>query len=716
MKRILLVGETPLGTTGNSNMMRALLSQLDREKYNVAVYGVPAGENIKLDFYQFPPYQLIPAFGHKSPEDKWGGDGLMTTLQEQPIDAMITVGIDIWTYAPYFQQIEKVRRMKKFLWISIFPYDAMDLRKDWVQWINQVQFPFVYSKYGENMLKESVPNIKYFRPPLFFGKFFGQADPETRRRLKKKYFPTLSDDTFLFGFVGNNQIRKDPQRVLIAYNELKKDHPNAMLYLHTEMERGVYNLSQMCLDLGLKTGDIISKGSSKRTWVDPRMMVEIYNCLDALINTSLQEGLSWTLVESMLSGVPIIASDTTAQTELVKNVGLMIPCNELTFLPVIAGKGQSWVRAKCCKVEDITDAMKQMMDDGPFRQECIQKGLKKGNEWLKGQSNINELLGSCESEVDTGGHLPYRMSRYDKVLFCQHSSAGDILMTTRCMKGLKERYNKPIVYMTQRQYMDIVMENPYIDEVIEWDEHEPQYYNFTLNPHAERILPGHWGRNSNVILSDFYWKIMMLRPDDFYIHKKMPDDIGISGKIKKWSQKKPICILHTTGGDADFRTYMYMSDISKALDKEYYTVQLGSKHDFPADAKLDLRGQLSFRESAWVMDHASLAVTVDSFVSHLAGALGVSQVCLFGSGNVHVVRPNQVKGELICLVPDYIMDCPGLGPCSGAIRNCPAPCTGIHDPSSILRAIKQIEKNGMVRRNDAHDKAPRYSFKYVQRN
>lgn len=716
MKRILLVGETPLGTTGNSNMMRSILSQLDRKLYNVAVYGVPAGENIKLDFYQFPPYQLIPAFGHKSPDDKWGGNGLLTVLQEQPIDAIITVGIDIWTYASYFPQIEDLRRAKNFLWISIFPYDASDVRKDWVKWINQVQFPFVYSKYGEELLKGEVPNIKYFRPPLFFGKFFQQADVETRRSLRKKYFPTLNEDTFLFGFVGNNQIRKDPQRILMAYKELKKTHPNAMLYLHTEMERGVYNLSQMCIDLGLKTEDIISKGAENRTWVDPRMMVEIYNCFDALINASLQEGLSWTLVEAMLSGVPIIASDTTAQTELVKNVGLLIPCNELTFLPVIAGRGQSWVRAKCCKVEDITASMKQMMENFHFRQECIQKGLKKGHEWLGGQSNINELLGACSSQVESGSYLPYRMSGHDKILFCQHSSAGDILMTTRCMKGLKERYNKPLVYMTQTQYMDIVKENPYIDEVIEWDEHEGEYYNFVLNPHAERILPGHWGRNSNVILSDFYWKILMLKPDDFYIHKKMPDDISISGKIKKWSERKPICILHTTGGDSDFRTYLYMSDISRALENDYYTVQLGGKHDFSANAKLDLRGQLSFRESAWVMDYASLAVTVDSFVSHLAGALGISQVCLFGSGNVHVVRPNQMRGELICLVPDYIMDCPGLGPCSGVVRNCPTPCTSIHDPSSILKAIKQIEKNDMVRRNYAHDKAPCFGIQYLQRD
>ena len=135
-----------------------------------------------------------------------------------------------------------------------------------------------------------------------------------------------------------------------------------------------------------------------------------------------------------------------------------------------------------------------------------------------------------------------------------------------------------------------------------------------------------------------------------------------------------------------------MKDVCEGIRGRYFTIQLGGKDDYPAGADLDLRGKLSFRESAWVMSKAKIAITVDSFISHLAGALGISQICLFGSGNHFVVRPNQVKGKLICLVPDYIRHCIGLGPCSGSVRNCPAPCTGRHDPKIILEKIKEIEQ------------------------
>jgi hypothetical protein len=250
--------------------------------------------------------------------------------------------------------------------------------------------------------------------------------------------------------------------------------------------------------------------------------------------------------------------------------------------------------------------------------------------------------------------------------------------------------------MTQKQYIDILVNNPHIDKLIPWDERNFGEYMFVLNPHGERILPGHWGRNSNSILSDFYWQILMVEPDDFYIEQKPPEE-GIIDEIMKerlqsFAKVLPICILHTTGGDPEFRTYKYMADIAKELRGKYLTIQIGMKNDYPAGADIDLRGKLSFREAAWTVSRAEIAVTVDSFVSHLCGALGVSQVCLFSSGNYNVVRPNQIRGALLCMVPNYVLDCPGLGPCSASVRDCPTPCTGLHDPKKILEQIKVLEE------------------------
>jgi len=376
-------------------------------------------------------------------------------------------------------------------------------------------------------------------------------------------------------------------------------------------------------------------------------------------------------------------------------------------LPTRTVGGPSYVDAKKCRPEDIAAAMLEVAEDKTMRRDMAILGRKRAEEWLAGVSDINDLLDkACLVETITVIDK-VDDNKIDAVLFVQHSAAGDVFMTTRCFKGIKERYGLPLHYMTQSKYSDILVNNPYIDEIIPWD--ESVKYRFVVNPHGERIAPGHWGRNCNSILSDFYWKILNVEPDDFYIELKQPkfdDDFD-----KNWAERiayanennahviegspaldiKPIAILHTTGGDSHFRIYKYMKDVHEGIKDRYTTIQLGGPSDYPAWADIDLRGKLTFRETAWIMSKASIAVTVDSFISHLAGALGVSQVCLFGSGNYVVVKPNQVSGKLICLSPDYVNECKGLGPCSGVVKECAAPCTGLHDPKDILKSIEEIE-------------------------
>lgn len=712
MKRVLFVGESPIGCTGNSNFMRALLNQVDKKEYHSACFGVGTTHILQHDIFQPHPVPIISADGSA---DKWNGKKLLRVIHENPVEVVVFVGIDIWVYAPIFDELMNLKRNKNFKWITICPYDTPELRKDWIHWFRQPDISCVYSEFGYNLIKSEVPNSRYFRPPLFAHQLFQRLSPEKRAEARHRYFPTIGDG-FLFGFLGNNQVRKDPQKAVLAYSEIKKKHDNAYLYTHLNMQSGVYNLVQFALDCGLKSGDLLAKSGDPDAWVSLPGMIEIYNCFDALVNCSLQEGLSWTLLEAMLCGVPVIATDTTAQTELVKDVGSLVPCNDPAYIPVFAERGQSWINAKCCRQEDLVAAMEQMIVDDSFREKCRQRGFSKAKEWIDGVHNINNLLKSAFEEekktYEVRGGVPYGMK--DAVCFAQKSSAGDILMTTKAMKGLKSMFaGKKLIYMTQRQYVDILYGNPHIDEVHPWDDAEFASYVHRLNPHSERILPGHWGRNCNTLLSDFYWKLLMVSPEPAFIEKKRPQE-KIAKQVLDAMEKNPVCILHTTGGDPLFRTYQYMSDVEKGLPS-YTTIQLGGKADYDAEADLDLRGKLSFRESAWVMDKAVLSISVDSFISHLAGCIGVSQIVLFGSGNAFVVRPDQTRGELVCLIPDYIMDCPGLGPCSASIRNCPVPCTGVHSPNTILEEVSKLEQEGKLRRNENNGKGS-HRFEFVQRD
>jgi glycosyltransferase involved in cell wall biosynthesis/ADP-heptose:LPS heptosyltransferase len=681
-KKILYAGEHPHGSTGNSNMLMEILKRTDYSKYDVTVYAGTRGI-INNPFKDKISCQLIEGGTLEADLNKENLIALLDGTTE--LDVLIFVGLDLWAMIEIMPSILFHKRRLGFKIVSIFPYDLIKLREDWVEWLKPVDFPCVYSEYGYGMLKSHVKNLRYFRPPLHDSEHFKPYSPERRERTKRDVFKALPENAFVFGFFGANQLRKDPQRLIKAFYQAKKEVPNIFLYLHTSTG-GNYNIDQYLDDCNKQRGDVFIKAQGK--YYDTDAMTASYNMIDCLVNSSLQEGLNWTIVEAMLCGTPVIAPDTTAHKELLRDgAGLLVKSSVPTFLPVATKKGNSWVDAMAIDIDDMVEKMKQMVADEKLRASCAEKGLERGKEWLAGVSDINELLQDSSRKETVSISLKKK-----SILFAQHSSAGDVLMTTRCLKDLRERHQgMSLAYMTSPQYMDIIMGNPYVDQIIPWDDQKLLEHSIVYNPHGDRILPGNWGRNSNSLLSDFYWKILMIKePCDFYVGKVEPKE-EIASVIKK--EKRKIAIIHSTGGDPEFRSYVYAPEVAKELWKKgYFTIQVGGKNDVAGGAMLDLRGKLSFRETAWVVERSFLAITVDSFVSHLCGALGISQVCLFGSGNYNVVRPNQLTGTLICMVPDYVNYCRGLGPCSASVRECPVKCTGLHSPADILEAVESIER------------------------
>ena len=55
----------------------------------------------------------------------------------------------------------------------------------------------------------------------------------------------------------------------------------------------------------------------------------------------------------------------------------------------------------------------------------------------------------------------------DKILFVMPRSAGDVLCSTSLLRSIKELYPECVLHFaTERQFFDILKDNPYIDEII----------------------------------------------------------------------------------------------------------------------------------------------------------------------------------------------------------------------------------------------------------
>ncbi len=103
-----------------------------------------------------------------------------------------------------------------------------------------------------------------------------------------------------------------------------------------------------------------------------------------------------------------------------------------------------------------------------------------------------------------------------------------------------------------------------------------------------------------------------------------------------------------------------MAQTLAALQQDGHTLVLTSgpdKHEkamieairalCPTERVYSLAGELSLRELAALIDHASLFIGVDSVPMHMAAALQTPCIALFGPSKLTFWRPWQVKGEVI---------------------------------------------------------------------
>ena len=685
LKRVLFVGEHPFGVTGNSHMLRAILDALDydNQKLYVTCF-VNDHVNVNVgDFDEKPlPYKVIYATDLNG-NDQWGVNKLVSTLSATRYDLVFFIGIDIWRYSQVFNSLDSIRQQTSVKYAALFPYDLQYIREDWIEWINFFDFKYVYSKYGESILKDAVPDIQYYRPSVFDKlSVLPEAD-----RLNSKRAVAIEDpdDVFLFGYIGANQVRKDPQVILKAFSSIWSSCPKARLYMHTDLI-GVNNLRQYAKDCGIMVGRLLSKQEGSVLAND--QMTIIYNALDCLLLCSFQEGLSWTPIEAMACGVPCILSDSTSHKELKRNSNVtLIETKYPTYLPIVTKTGISNIDVYKCRAEDIAKEMKAIYDeyymDKVFYAARVKDAVEFYDDWQKGSTDPNAVIESMFSRIRTPA--PTAMKK-DEVLFVQHSSAGDVLMTTQCFKGITERHKgKKFVYMTQKRFQGVVEGNPYIDEIIDYNVPMIEDYLVVYNPHGQKILPGGWN-NLDVTLHSMYPYFCKVTADKPCIIWKIPDD-EIMVQLGS-----PYVVVNTSGA-SKYRIYKHMDKVMSGVG--HVAVQIGDTSDLCCKGAIDLRGKLSWQESAFVVAHAKAVVAVDSFCAHLAGAAETPAVVLFGPAPARVTKPRfDDPKKLICLEPNKLDVCPITSNCYGnpAKNVCTSPCINTINPLTVKQALLTLLK------------------------
>lgn len=131
-------------------------------------------------------------------------------------------------------------------------------------------------------------------------------------------------DAFVVGMVAMNKgwarDRKGFNEAFRAFGQFWRQHNNAVLFVHSEKfgaAEGI-NLPELAENCGIPEHAIVfSNQYAYRLGFPPHMMAAAYTAMDVLLAPSHGEGFCVPMIEAQACGTPVIASDFSAQSELI---------------------------------------------------------------------------------------------------------------------------------------------------------------------------------------------------------------------------------------------------------------------------------------------------------------------------------------------------------------------------------------------------------------
>lgn len=343
-------------TTGFGMVSKNLIVNWSKKLGNNALITVFATNNYKTEAYNYAEnIYVIPAMKtrEQGDEDIYARKSFLKLLYSGNYTHLFCLN-DVEVINALKPHLEKVKQQKRienkpsFKSILYFPIDSTVRKKD-VEVLSFFDKSYTYTEYARNLLRELIsPNTFKKLSVMPHGTNTKEFYPiSEKKQLRKKHFPTLQDDTFIFGSVNRNSARKDYGTLLITFSDFIKKYPNTILYLHCNPKDpfGI-NILRLCERLNLTIGVnvLLPKDYTENQGFDIEVLNEIYNCFDTYITTTTAEGWGLTVTEAMSTQTPVICPIHTSLKEITNEGELVIPIDILH--PVVYTKDYEKIRYK----------------------------------------------------------------------------------------------------------------------------------------------------------------------------------------------------------------------------------------------------------------------------------------------------------------------------------------------------------------------------------
>jgi glycosyltransferase involved in cell wall biosynthesis len=175
--------------------------------------------------------------------------------------------------------------------------------------------PITMSKFGMKQLNDNDIDC-YYIPHTVNTNLF-KPDPENREKNRAKY---NWEDKFVIGTIATNQVeRKNWNAGMQGVKMFEAKHPGEVVYyMHTNLnDKAGINLAAMRENMNMKEYTRVPSIAQMNIGISQATLAAAYNTFDVFLLPTKGEGFGIPLIEAQSSGVPIITTNCTAQTELM---------------------------------------------------------------------------------------------------------------------------------------------------------------------------------------------------------------------------------------------------------------------------------------------------------------------------------------------------------------------------------------------------------------